>query len=208
MTKLLNIEASPRKQRSKSIAVAKAFLSAYESANVGAEIETLDLWKADIPAFDGDTIDAKYAVLHGQDQSAEQVAAWKAVTDVCEHFKSADKYLLSLPMWNFGIPYKLKHYIDVLTQPGQTFSFSPKEGYSGLVTGKPITVIYARGGAYSQDETKSMDFQRPYVEFLLGFLGFTDIKSIVVEPTLGAPDDVSSVEAKAIEEAKAAGSQF
>ena len=22
-------------------------------------------------------------------------------------------------MWNFGIPYKLKHYIDVIAQPGQ-----------------------------------------------------------------------------------------
>ena len=26
-----------------------------------------------------------------------------------DHFKSADKYIVSLPMWNFGIPYKLKH---------------------------------------------------------------------------------------------------
>jgi putative NADPH-quinone reductase len=32
-------------------------------------------------------------------------------------------------MWNFGIPYKLKHYIDVLTQPGQTFNFDPTTGY-------------------------------------------------------------------------------
>ena len=53
-----------------------------------------------------------------------------------ERFKGADKYLFSLPMWNFGIPYKLKHYIDVLVQPTYTFSFSPKEGYKGLVTRK------------------------------------------------------------------------
>ena len=62
------------------------------------------------------------------------------MTKIAEHFKSADKYVFSLPMWNFGIPYKLKHFIDVLVQPGLTFSFSPETGYKGLVTGKPAVV--------------------------------------------------------------------
>ncbi|MEM8732961.1 MAG: NAD(P)H-dependent oxidoreductase [Planctomycetota bacterium] len=95
-------------------------------------------------------------------------------------------------MWNFGIPYKLKHLIDVLAQPGQTFSFDPATGYSGLVTGKPVAVVYARGGAYSSDETRGMDMQKSYLEFLLGFIGFTDIRNIVIEPTLVAPDDVTA----------------
>ena len=65
-----------------------------------------------------------------------------------ERFKSADWYLFSLPMWNFGVPYVLKHLIDVIVQPGLTFSFSPTEGYKGLVTGKKAVAVYARGGAY------------------------------------------------------------
>ena len=65
-------------------------------------------------------------------------------------------------MWNFGVPYKLKHYIDVITQPGLSFSFSPETGYTGLVTGKPAAVIYARGGEYSSSEAAArMDFQKP-----------------------------------------------
>lgn len=51
----------------------------------------------------------------------------KNVEDVIEQFTAADKYLFSLPMWNFGIPYKLKHYIDVIVQPGYTFSFTKKD---------------------------------------------------------------------------------
>ena len=54
-----------------------------------------------------------------------------------EQFVNADKFLLAIPMWNFGIPYRLKQYLDVILQPGYTFSFSPETGYSGLVTGKP-----------------------------------------------------------------------
>ena len=45
MSKLLYIEASPRKSRSKSIAVAKTFLDAYRAANPGDAVVTIDLWE-------------------------------------------------------------------------------------------------------------------------------------------------------------------
>lgn len=208
MSKLLYIESSPRKERSKSIAVSRVFLDAYRAAHPSDEVVTLDLWEKNLPEFDGYTIDAKYQVLHGQGFDAKQKAAWDAVVAVCDEFKSADKYVISLPMWNFGIPYKLKHYIDVLAQPGQTFSFSPETGYSGLVTGKPIVAIYARGGAYSAEAAKGMDFQMSYLEFLLGFIGFKNIKSIVIEPTLAGPDDVAAAESKAKQAALELAKQF
>ena len=199
MSKLLYIESSPRKDRSKSIRVAQAFLETYKHANPGDEVVVLDLWEKNLPDFDGYTIDAKYQVMHGQGFDANQQAAWQAVVDVCAEFTSADKFLFSLPMWNFGIPYKLKHYIDVIAQPGQTFSFDPATGYSGLVTGKPVAVVYARGGAYSSDATKGLDFQKGYMDLLLGFIGFANIQSILVEPTLAAPADVAKTESAAIE---------
>lgn len=208
MAKLLYIEASPRKSRSKSIAVAKAFLERYQETHPDDEVVTLDLWEKALPEFNGYTIDAKYQVLHGANFDADQQKAWQAVVDVCDEFKSADKYVISLPMWNFGIPYKLKHYIDVIAQPGQTFSFSPETGYSGLVTGKPIAVVYARGGAYGSAEAKGMDLQKGYMDLLLGFIGFTDVHSILVEPTLAAPDDVSKTEAAAAEQAQALATSF
>ena len=201
MAKLLYIESSPRKERSKSISIAKAFIAKYQAAHPGDQVLTLDLWEKKLPEFDGYMIDVKYQVLHGQGFDEKQKSAWQAVVDVCEEFKSADKYLFSLPMWNFGIPYKLKHYIDVLAQPGQTFSFDPATGYSGLVTGKPVAVVYARGGAYGTDASKEMDLQKGYMDLLLGFIGFTDIRSIMVEPTLAAPEDVAKTEAAAIAQA-------
>ncbi|EMI45668.1 FMN-dependent NADH-azoreductase [Rhodopirellula sp. SWK7] len=208
MTKLLYIESSPRKSRSKSIRVASEFLNAYREKNPSDEVLRIDLWEKTLPDYDGDTIDAKYQVMHGKGFDEKQKNAWQAIVDVCDEFKSADKYVISLPMWNFGIPYKLKHYIDVIAQPGQTFSFDPESGYSGLVTGKPIAVVYARGGAYGSDDAKGMDFQKSYMEMLLGFIGFTDIQSIVIEPTLAAPDDVAATEAAAIEAAKSLAMTF
>ena len=208
MSKLLSIECSPRKTRSKSITVSKAFLEAYQAAHPADQVVTMDLWEKTLPEFDGFTIDAKYQVMHGQGFSPDQEKAWQGVVDLCDEFKAADKYVLSLPMWNFGIPYKLKHYIDAIAQPGQTFRFDPATGYSGLVTGKPIAVLYARGGAYSSDEARGLDFQKGYLDVLLGFLGFEDVHSVVIEPTLGTPDDVSRTEADAIAQAKKLAAMF
>ena len=63
MPKLLHIESSPRGDRSASIAAAREFITTYQAKNPGDEVETLNVWKANLPAFDGATLDAKYAVM-------------------------------------------------------------------------------------------------------------------------------------------------
>lgn len=188
MSKLLYLESSPRKERSTSTEVAQTFIVAFRDADPKNEVETLDLWDFQLPEFDGYRIDAKYKVLHGENPTNEEAKAWDEISKIVALFKDADSYLFSIPMWNFSIPYKLKHFIDVITQPGLTFSFSPETGYQGLVTGKPGTVIYARGGEYSSTETSAMDFQKTYMEMYLGFIGFQDIKTILAEPTLTDPE--------------------
>jgi FMN-dependent NADH-azoreductase len=198
MPKLLYIEASPRKSRSKSIAVAQVFLSELEKTHPSLEIDKLDLWATELPTFDSDTVDAKYAVLYGQEQTPEQAKAWARVVNVIDRFKSADWYLFSIPMWNFGIPYVLKHWIDVIVQPGLTFSFSPAEGYKGLVLNKKAVTVYARGGAYGPGTgAEGYDLQTKTLGGILGFIGITDVTTITVEPTLAAPADVEATVAKA-----------
>ncbi len=209
MARLLYIETSPRKQRSASIEAAKTFIDEYERTHPGDVVETLDLWATHLPEFDGHVIDSKYVILHGLEHTDEQRKAWKGVEDVIEQFTKADKYLFSLPMWNFGIPYKLKHYIDVIVQPGYTFSFSPEEGYKGLVTGKPISVIYARGGAYgSGTGAESYDLQKAYLEHILGFIGFKDFQTLLVEPTLVSPEENKKIMEESREQAKAMAARF
>ena len=209
MAKLLYIEASPRKSRSKSIEVAKTFLDALRSAHPALEVDTLDLWSTELPRFDGSVVEAKYAILHGQPHTTEQAQAWRHVEDVIARFKAPDWYLFSLPMWNFGLPYVLKHYIDVLVQPGLTFSYSPSEGYSGLVTGKKAAAVYARGGAYLPGTgAEDYDLQSKALIGILGFIGITDLTNIFVEPTLAAPGDVETTVAKAKELAAGAAKAF
>jgi FMN-dependent NADH-azoreductase len=208
MATLLYIEASPRKQRSHSINVTSAFLAAYRTANPNDTVDTLDLWNETLPAFDGDMINAKYAVMHGEQPSAQEDEAWAQIGTICKRFTDADKYLFSVPMWNFGIPYVLKHYIDVITQPGYSWSFDPASGYTGLVTGK-VAAIYASGGAYHDGSgAEAFDQQKPYFEGWLGFVGLTDVSRVTVAPMLGAPEDVTASVNSALDEAKKLGASF
>ena len=189
MSKLLYIEASPRKDRSASIEVAQSFISAFSEKGADNTVETLDLWNTVLPEFDGDTINAKYRVMHGENPTPEETLAWETIAAITDQFKEADHYLFSVPMWNFSIPYKLKHYIDVISQPGLTWSFSPESGYEGLVTGRSVTLVLARGGEYSSNiEVQAMDFQKRYLEMILGFIGFKEINTVLIEPTLTDPE--------------------
>jgi len=193
MARLLSIQASPRAGRSHSLAVADAFVEAYRAAHPGDVVQTLDVFHIELPAFDGLALQAKYAILHGQKHTPEELAAWRAVEAVIAEFKAADKYVFAVPMWNFGIPYRLKQYIDVLVQPGYTFSFDPEKGYTGLVTGKRVFLVYARGGAYPKGSPfEAYDLQSKYLELILGFMGLTDIQSVAVEPTLMGGSDVAA----------------
>jgi FMN-dependent NADH-azoreductase len=204
MSKLLYIQASPRGKRSHCIAVANAFVETYQKKNVNDEVVTLNVFDASIPDFDGPAVQAKYTILHGKPHSSEEKQVWRNVEKVIEQFTAADKYVLAVPMWNFSIPYRLKQYIDLLVQPGYTFTYSEEAGYQGLVVEKPMLVVYARGGEYPRgSETEAFDLQSKYIDLIFAFMGFENIRSVVVEPTLqGGPDVASAKRQEAINKVK------
>ena len=129
MKKIMYVEGSPRKNRSHSIDIANGYLDKVKENDSSIEIKKIDLWSMNLPEFTGDMMDAKYAVIGGTDPSDQQKEAWGKVTKIFDEFADADHYVFSVPMWNFNIPYKLKHYIDIVTQPGMSWSFSPEDGY-------------------------------------------------------------------------------
>jgi FMN-dependent NADH-azoreductase len=208
MAKLIYIKSSPR-DRSHSSLVARKFLESYQESHPQDKVEELDLWKMDLPSFDRDTINAKYALMHQKAFNPEQEKAWNHVKNIFKQFTDADKYLLSVPMWNFGIPYRLKHYIDILTQPGLAFNVTPQGGYVGLVTGKPAMIIIASGGMYRPGSgSESYDMERPYLKLWLQFIGFKDIKEITVDGTMGDPAKAKEIQDLALKEAAESAKKF
>lgn len=209
MARLLYLESSPRKQRSYSIKVADAFLRAYATAHPADQIDRLDLWAEALPRFDGDLLNAKYALMHGEQPSAAERAAWATVEQLFQRFNAADKYLFSVPMWNFGLPYVLKHYIDVITQPGLAWSFdAATASYSGLVSGK-VAVVYSSGGVYHDGSgAEAFDMQKPALANWLAFIGLTDVTPIVVGGTLFGPEAAAQATTDAVATAERVAATF
>ena len=183
--KINYIECSPRGERSHSTKIAQAYIEQAKKNIPDLEINHINPWSLNLPEFDGDMLNAKYSVISGTDPSADEVSAWSNVKNIFDEFNNADHYLFSVPMWNFNIPYKLKHYIDIITQPGMSWSYTPEDGYKGLMTDKTATIIYATGDGYGEGTGfESFDMQKPYVNLWLTFLGFKKIEKVVVDRTL------------------------
>lgn len=106
---------------------------------------------------------------------------------------AADVILLSTPMWNFNIPYRLKHWIDLVTQPGLSFSFDPANGYAPLLRDRPVIVILASAGDYAQGESFGRpDLATGYLKAALRFIGFADAEIVPVGPTVGQSDRIAA----------------
>ena len=183
--KINYIECSPRGERSHSTKIAQAYIEQAKKNIPDLELNHINPWSLNLPEFDGDMLNAKYSVIRGTDPSADEVSAWSNVKNIFDEFNNADHYLFSVPMWNFNIPYKLKHYIDIITQPGMSWSYTPEDGYKGLMTDKTATIIYSTGDGYGDGTGfESFDMQKPYVNLWLTFLGFKKIERVVVDRTL------------------------
>ncbi|NCE86720.1 FMN-dependent NADH-azoreductase [Pseudomonas sp. Q1] len=188
MTTLLHIECSPRKQRSASLDVARQFIARYQHNAPDTEVITLDLWALELPEFNGAIMDAKYAGLSGTPLTEEQAGAWAALKSLAAYLHQADVLVFSVPLWNFAVPYKLKHFIDVVSQKDVLFEFSPEHGLRGLLQDKTAVNVYARGMDFSAPDAQAMDFQRPYMDAWLGFIGVTNVHSLYVEKTILGPE--------------------
>nr|WP_207199789.1 MULTISPECIES: NAD(P)H-dependent oxidoreductase [unclassified Pseudomonas] len=193
VTTLLHIECSPRKQRSASREVARSFIERHQQHHPQTRVETLDLWSLHLPEFGEEAMNAKYAGLSGVARTATQQSAWEELEALAAHLHRADMLVLSVPLWNYSIPYKLKHFIDLVSQKDILFSFDPERGPQGLLQGKTAVVTYARGLDFSAQSTtpaERFDFQKPYVEAWLEFIGIRDVHAVIVEKTiLGAEMD-------------------
>lgn len=186
--RLLHIEASPRGAASISTTLAGHFVDRMRETDTALELDHLRLWDTTLPEFDGALLSAKYAVLAKRAFEGGEAQAWKTIERLIERVRDADSLLVSTPMWNFGIPYKLKHWIDLITQPGLSFAFDPQSGYRPLLDAKPLTVVLASSGDYSAGPSWGRpDLASGYLREAFRFIGLGEPGIVLTGPTAGDP---------------------
>lgn len=206
---LLYVEASPMGEASTSRAAAQAFLEAYRRANPAHGVDTLDVWDTELPEFDARMIAAKFAVLRRQQATPEQQALWERARAVSRRFNGARRYLFSLPMWNFGLPYRLKHFIDVVTLPGENWQWSRETGYVPLLEHRKAALIYTSANDYPATRPADpSDTQKPQMRRWLEFIGVRDLQELFVGPTLVPPEVLQATRADGMRRAAELGAAF
>ncbi|HEX6420667.1 MAG TPA: NAD(P)H-dependent oxidoreductase [Acidimicrobiales bacterium] len=203
MARTLHIVTSPRGARSRSRLVTEAFVEAWRAHRPGEAIDTLDLWRDPVPTFDGVRVDAKMAVVDRAAHDPAMLDAWASLRAAFDRFAAADTYVIGVPMWNGGIPWILKHYVDTVTQPGLLFSFDPDTGYRGLLRGKRAVVAYT-SAVYAPGVAPAFgrDFHSTYFEDWLRFAGVDEVHALRLQPTSPRSPDVEARTAAAVADAR------
>src|SRR5262245_25480779 len=134
------------------------------------------------------------------EHTSSQRAATALSDELIAELEAADTIVLAVPMYNFSIPSTLKAWIDHVARRGRTFRYS-ENGPEGLLKGKKVFVVAARGGVYSKGApAAAFDFQEPYLRAALGFLGLTDVTFVHLEGLAMGPDAANTSRGKALDE--------
>lgn len=206
MSKVLVIKAHPYgADKSKTVKVLSEFMETYRTKNSNDEITELDLYRDFIPEINKDILDGWGALANGAEFSSLNDAQQKdiaRINELTQQFLDTDKLVIANPLWNLGLPSKLKNWLDTICVAGKTFKYTD-HGPVGLATGKNAVHIQSAGGNYA-----GHDFATQYISGLLTFLGVTTVQKIAIEGIDYAPERHDEIMSAAITDAKQIAEKF
>ena len=177
MASLLKIDVSPRGDASYSRQLGSTFLSAWQAANPGATVTTRDLARNQPTYVDLQWIAGAFSPP--EHLTDEHKAALKLSNEIVAEAQAAETILITTPIYNFQTPAVLKAWIDHLVRVGITVNYTA-EGPVGLLIGKKVVVIVAGAGSYDKGTpAESYDHLSPYLRFIFGFIGLTDVEILL-----------------------------
>jgi FMN-dependent NADH-azoreductase len=173
--KILQINSSARAEASHSTRLADALVARLRAARPHATLTVRDLRRTPHPMLDEAALQALFSPA--QQRTPEQAARVAQDDTLIAEIQAADAVVIGVPMYNFGVPAQLKNWIDAIARAQVTFRYTA-QGPEGLLKGKKVYVVLARGGLYRDTPN---DTQMPYLQNVLGFLGMTDVQFIYAE---------------------------
>jgi FMN-dependent NADH-azoreductase len=187
MTTILQINSSARSQGAQSTLLATELVAKLTQVHPGAKVVVRDLLGNNLPHLDDAVLGAFFTP--DANRTAEHRALLARSDELIAELFAADVIVFGAPLYNFGVSTQLKAYFDWIARAGVTFRYTPQGTPEGLITGKKVYVVAARGGKYQGTPN---DTQTPYLKTFLGFLGMTDITFIHAEGLAMGPDAAAS----------------
>ncbi len=175
MKTLLRIDASSRTQGSHSRKLADAFQEQWELNHPKGKVLHLDLVKLEIPHISDTIIKAFYT------PESHLTSVQKKALEISDlligYLYESDELLISSPLYNLGVPSRLKALFDHAVRIGKTFMVDDGGNYIGLLNTKVAHLALVKGSYFSGTPMASKDYQEPYLEAILNYMGI-EVKHI------------------------------
>lgn len=168
MKTMFYLSVSPRGERSHSKEMGRYFVKSFFPGRPNWRVDELNLSEHPVPEMDAVLVSARMKIAAGERLDPEEQTAWESVKQEFRRFEASDFYLISMPLWNFGLPCALKRYIDFLTQPGIAFESSNGKASPGVLNGRRMAVVCA--SSLPADDPRG-DLAKRQLELWGGFLG-------------------------------------
>ena len=206
MNKTLIINAHPKVDdtSSVSIKVFNHFLESYKELIANNEtIEQINLYDDVVPMIDKTVLSAWEKQGNGQEFTGEEHKVTERMSEILQQFKSANTYVIVLPLHNFNIPSKLKDYMDNIMIARETFKYTETGSVGLLKDGRRMLVIQASGGIYTNDDWYTeVEYSHKYLKAMFNFLGIEDYQIVRAQGTAVLdPTEVLQNAYKEVEEA-------
>jgi FMN-dependent NADH-azoreductase len=179
MATLLHINVSPRGNHSISRQLSSAAVRAWKERNPGGRVIDRDLANTALTFVDLEWIAGAFSPpeQHNENHKRALALSDELISEIVE----ADEIILATPMYNFAVPAALKAWVDHVVRAGKIFRYTVAGTPEGLLSGKnkKVLAIIASGASYAEGSGLSaLDHEVPYLRFIFGFMGVTDVRFV------------------------------
>jgi FMN-dependent NADH-azoreductase len=159
--RFLRLDASIRVEGSVSRSLADVVEQEWRRRHPDADVVHRDLGREPLPPVWPEALAGAMAPDEARTDGQRRATAIAA--ELVDELLAADALLLAVPLYNFGIPQQVKHWIDlIITDPRARDVAVP------LLPGRPALLVAARGGGYGPGTPRAgWDHGTPYLRRML-----------------------------------------
>lgn len=172
--RVLRVDASARAEGSVTRGLADRLLEGLAARGGELAVARRELAEG-VPFISADWVAANFT--DPEARSDTQRATLAGSDALVAEVMAADVWVIATPVYNFGVPASLKAWVDQIARARMTFRYT-EQGPQGLLQDKKVYILVATGGT---EVGSAIDFATPWLRFVLGFLGITDIEVIAAD---------------------------
>lgn len=174
MEEVLFVDACVRGERSRTLALARRFLAAYQAGHPQDQITRRALCEDRLPPQYPEVLEERDALWSAGRLDHEMFAP-------ARQFAAADKIVIAAPFWDLSFPAILKIYLERISVCDITFGYDAEGKSVGLCKAQKLLLITTRGGDFSRPGTSWMEMGARTLEALCAMYGIPQFQCLCAQ---------------------------